>query len=229
MVSVKSIRIEDNKIQIVKQWPEPQSVQDIQVFLGFANFYKQFIQEIIRINTPLTLILKTWSTKLAKSGRGGAGVGGDSKARRNGSELDGSGTDDVEVDGVEVEDDEVGKKGRKMSKSKNLSNSKKMVGSDFFILGARLAFTKLRPAFVKAPILHHFDTERYIQVEINASGYTIGGVFSQLTSNDLGQWYPMTFFLQNMIPAETRYKTHDGELLAIVEALKTWKHYLEGS
>ena len=32
-----------------------------------------------------------------------------------------------------------------------------------------------------------------------------------------------------MIPTETRYETHDGELLAIVEAFKTWRHYLEGS
>ena len=31
-----------------------------------------------------------------------------------------------------------------------------------------------------------------------------------------------------MIPAETRYETHDGELLANVEAFKTWGHYLEG-
>ncbi len=31
-----------------------------------------------------------------------------------------------------------------------------------------------------------------------------------------------------MIPAETRYETHNGELLAIVEAFKTWRHYLEG-
>ncbi len=30
-----------------------------------------------------------------------------------------------------------------------------------------------------------------------------------------------------MIPAETRYETHDGELLAIVEVFKTWRHYLE--
>ncbi len=30
-----------------------------------------------------------------------------------------------------------------------------------------------------------------------------------------------------MIPAETRYETHDGKLLAIVEAFKTWRHYLE--
>ena len=32
-----------------------------------------------------------------------------------------------------------------------------------------------------------------------------------------------------MISAETRIKMHDGELLAIVEAFKTWSHSLEGS
>ena len=31
-----------------------------------------------------------------------------------------------------------------------------------------------------------------------------------------------------MIPAKTRYETHNGELLAIIEAFKTWRHYLEG-
>ncbi len=31
-----------------------------------------------------------------------------------------------------------------------------------------------------------------------------------------------------MILTETWYETHDGELLAIVKAFKTWKHYLEG-
>ena len=31
-----------------------------------------------------------------------------------------------------------------------------------------------------------------------------------------------------MIPAETWYETYNGELLAIVKAFKTWRHYLEG-
>ena len=31
-----------------------------------------------------------------------------------------------------------------------------------------------------------------------------------------------------MILVETRYETHDGELLAIVEAFKSWKYYLKG-
>ena len=30
-----------------------------------------------------------------------------------------------------------------------------------------------------------------------------------------------------MIPAKTWYETHNEELLAIVEAFKTWKYYLE--
>ena len=36
-----------------------------------------------------------------------------------------------------------------------------------------------------------------------------------------------SLFSRKMIPIETWYETHDGELLAIVEAFKTWKHYLE--
>ena len=100
--------------------------------------------------------------KTAKPKKGGVGVGGDSKARRGGSEIDRSGMDDVEVDGDEVEVDEFEKKARKMSRSKNLFKSKKIVGSNFFTLKAKLAFTKLRQAFFKAPILHHFDPECHI-------------------------------------------------------------------
>ena len=33
--------------------------------------------------------------------------------------------------------------------------------------------------------------------------------------------------MRKIIPAETRYKTHDSELLAIVKVFKTWRHYLK--
>ena len=45
VVSLKGIRMDDKRIDTVKHWPEPQSVWDIQVCLGFENFYRQFIQE----------------------------------------------------------------------------------------------------------------------------------------------------------------------------------------
>ena len=105
--------------------------------------------------------------KIAEPRKGGDGVDGGSRAGRGRSMMD-----DVEVDGGEVEVDEVGKKAR------NLSKSKKMVGSDFLTPGAKLAFTELRQAFLKAPILHHFDPERHIQIETDVSGYAIGGVLS---------------------------------------------------
>ena len=67
VVSSKGIRMEDERIEAVKQWPEPQSVRDIQVFLGFANFYQQFIQRFSRIAIPLTSILKTSGSTESKT------------------------------------------------------------------------------------------------------------------------------------------------------------------
>ena len=46
----------------MKNWLEPKSVHDIQVFLGFANFYYCFIQGFSRIAAPLTLMLKMSQT-----------------------------------------------------------------------------------------------------------------------------------------------------------------------
>ncbi len=86
----------------------------------------------------------------------------------------------------------------------------------------------MRQAFVEVPILNHFDPERHIRIETDVSGYAIGRIVSQLTLDDLGRWHPVAFFSKKMIPVETRYETHDGELLAMVEAFKTWRHYLEG-
>ena len=98
--------------------------------------------------------------------------------------------------------------------------------STFLTPKAKLAFLWLRQAFTKAAILHHFNPDRNIRIETNASGYAIGAILSQLAP-ETSQWYSVALFLRKMIPAETKYKTHDQELLAIVKALKTWHHYLE--
>ena len=56
--------------------------------------------------------------------------------------------------------------------------------------------------------------------------YAIDGMLNKVT-NDLGRWYPVAYFLRKMIPAKTRYETHNSELLAIAKAFKTWRHYLK--
>jgi hypothetical protein len=42
------------KIQTIVDWIAPFSVQDVQCFLGFANFYRIFIKDYSKITTPLT-------------------------------------------------------------------------------------------------------------------------------------------------------------------------------
>ena len=153
-------------------------------------------------------------------------IGSDSRARHGNSKLNGSRIGDDEVN--DEVDDEVEKKSQNPTKSKNLSKSKKMEWG-FLTSGARMAFTKLRQAFIKASIFHHFNPEHHIRIGMDASGYSIGRVFSQLTLDNLSRWYSVTFFSQKIILAKTRYETHNSEFLAIVEAFKTWKHYLEGS
>ena len=43
VVTSKDISIEAKKIEVVRKWPKPKLVRDIQVFLDFANFYRRFI------------------------------------------------------------------------------------------------------------------------------------------------------------------------------------------
>ena len=58
-MSLQGICMDNKQIKVVKQWPEPKSVKDIQVLLGFVNFYRQFNQSFRRIAAPLTSMLKT--------------------------------------------------------------------------------------------------------------------------------------------------------------------------
>ena len=162
----------DEIIEAVKALLEPKSIRDIQVFLGFANFYRCFIQNFSKIAASLTSMLKTAPTA---------------------------------VTGIppKVVDDCI-----------------------FLTLKVKLAFSWLRQAFTKAPILHHFDPEQYIRIEMDASGYAISGILSQLTL-EFGPWHPVALFSKEVIPKETWYKTHNQELLAIIETLKTCCYYLK--
>lgn len=40
---------------------------------------------------------------------------------------------------------------------------------------------------------------------------------------------PCAFFLKKLSPAERNYDVGDRELLAVVKALKAWRHWLEGA
>jgi len=58
ILSPSGLTMSNNKIKIIQDWPELKKVKDIQSFLGFANFYHQFIFNYSDIVIPLTCL--TW-------------------------------------------------------------------------------------------------------------------------------------------------------------------------
>ena len=205
----------------MKNWPEPKFIRDIQVFLGFANFYCCFIQGFSRIAAPLTSMLRMSPISTLGMQKSmdlvdefGGGDCDKNKARKTFASTKRL-----------TEADYLSYNHVSHVISNFVSNSAKNV-SNYLTLDAKKALDQLCQAFTKAPIFQHFNPEQYIRVETNASGHAIGRVLSQLT-NDSGQWHPVAYFLCKMIFAEIQYKTHNSELLAIVEVFKIWWHYLE--
>lgn len=49
--------MEPSRVATIAQWPEPTTFREIQVFLGFANFYRRFIMGFSRIVGGLTDML----------------------------------------------------------------------------------------------------------------------------------------------------------------------------
>jgi len=58
ILSSSGLTMSDDKVKIIQDWPEPKKVKDIQSFLGFANFYHQFIFNYLDIVIPLTCLTR---------------------------------------------------------------------------------------------------------------------------------------------------------------------------
>lgn len=61
IISPKGIGMDDSKVTAIRQWSSPNSVKELQVFLGFANYYRKFIANYSKIALPMTTLLSTKS------------------------------------------------------------------------------------------------------------------------------------------------------------------------
>jgi RNase H-like domain found in reverse transcriptase/Reverse transcriptase (RNA-dependent DNA polymerase)/Integrase zinc binding domain len=69
MIGPDGLQMDPAKVKVIQDWPEPQKVKDIQSFLGFANFYRQYIHNysnIIVLLTQLTQKNIPWNNKSCK-------------------------------------------------------------------------------------------------------------------------------------------------------------------
>ena len=80
----------------------------------------------------------------------------------------------------------------------------------------------MKEALISAPTLALLDFSKPFLITTDASGQAIGGVLTQ-------EGRPIAYESRKLRSHELNYPTHDLELLAVVHALKMWRHYLLGN
>lgn len=90
------------------------------------------------------------------------------------------------------------------------------------------AFDTLKERVSKQPVLILPDPKLpySFTVTTDASGFAVGATLSQDHGKGL---QPIAYLSKKMLPAEKNYPIHEQELLAIIIALKEWRHYLLGT
>ena len=157
-VGADGVRMMEDKVRAIADWPTPQRVFDVRSFLGAAGYYRKFIKDFSSLAAPLTELTK--------------------------ERVEWRWTDDQQR-----------------------------------------AFDALKQAIQTAPVLALPDDKIPFVVQTDASGFAVGAVLQQDQGDGMR---PIAFLSKKLIDAETRYATHEKELLAIVQALKAWRHYLYG-
>lgn len=159
LISRDGVRMMEDKVKAVQEWPVPTTVTQVRAFLGTAGYYRKFIKDFSSVAAPLS---------------------------------------DLTKDGVTFE----------------------------WSAKQEESFQKLKTAMAQGPILILPDPNLPYVVNTDASGFATGAVLQQDQGKGL---QPIAFLSKKMQAAETRYPVHEQELLAIIHALGTWRHYLLGS
>ena len=65
VISPEGIEMDPEKVSAVKDWETPTCIRDVQCFLGFAHFYRRFINGFSRTCTPRFNLLKKFDSPSA--------------------------------------------------------------------------------------------------------------------------------------------------------------------
>jgi len=160
--------MEWDQISTIQDWLTWKSASDIQVLLGFTNFYPRFIRKYAEVTLPKKGLLKKSAASVGKKSEGS--------------------------------------------------------GKWEWTWEAELAFRKLQRIFTEALILQHFDPTKPIILPTDASGLAIAGSLNQYDVFDV--LWPVNFYSRKYSPAKLHHDTYNQELLASVETIKQWRHYL---
>jgi hypothetical protein len=90
------------------------------------------------------------------------------------------------------------------------------------------SFMKLKELVTSAPVLVLPNDDLPFRLEADGSGIATGVVLSQQQVED-NTWHPVAFLSKALNLVERNYEIHDTEMLAIIQGLEEWRHYLEGT
>ncbi|KAJ9513865.1 hypothetical protein QJQ45_020944 [Haematococcus lacustris] len=88
------------------------------------------------------------------------------------------------------------------------------------------AFANIKAAMASSPVVRPPDFSLPFTVKTDASLFAIGAVLTQQDSS--GAEYVVAYESRKLNPAQVNYPAHERELLAVLHALTTWRHYLLG-
>ena len=63
IVGEDGVTMSKKKVESILSWKAPRSLKDVQIFIGFANFYPRFIENLCKVCKPITDTLKTKGDK----------------------------------------------------------------------------------------------------------------------------------------------------------------------
>jgi len=93
---------------------------------------------------------------------------------------------------------------------------------------AHCAFARLKGSVTSTPVLISPDPTKPFHIKANSSNFATGAVLSQVSLED-EKWHPVAFLSKSLSPVEWNYEIHDKEMLAIIQALQEWRHFIEGT
>ncbi len=90
------------------------------------------------------------------------------------------------------------------------------------------AFSKLKEALTRAPVMHYFDTKKETLLTVNASPVGISAILSQKDSGSDNSRV-IAYASRALTPVEKRYSQTEKEALSIVWAVEHFHLYIYGS